>query len=250
MDVLTDWVLDAAGTPWALLAVFAFTVVDSLFPPVPSESLAIGLAAIGIATGAPPVWMVAVVAAAGAFVGDNLAYQVGRWIGADRFRWMHRSWFAKPMRKAAAALDRRVSTAILAGRFIPVGRIGINLVAGISGVPGRVFRPLAALASVIWAVYSVVLGAVAGAWFARNPILGVVLAIGVGLAFGLLLDRAILLYRRRRGRSSFTGSADVPRVDPTARHDHRMAADAGSEPGHETPSAGSGQQVVAVRGRR
>lgn len=246
MDVLTNWILDAAASPWSLLAVFAFTVVDSLFPPVPSESLAIGLAAIGIATGTPPVWMVAVVAAAGAFVGDNIAYHVGRAIGADRFRWMHRPWFAKPMRKAAAALDRRVSTAILAGRFIPVGRIGINLVAGASGVPGRVFRPLAALASIIWSIYSVVLGAVAGAWFTRNPVLGVVLAVGVGIALGLLLDRVILLYRRRRS----SGSEEVMGVELAGRQNRRPGPDAGPQTGDDTPHPGPGERIVTVRDRR
>lgn len=209
MDSLAQWILNAAASPWALLAVFVFTVVDSVFPPVPSESLAIGLAAAGIATGNPPVWLVALVAAAGAFVGDNLAYMAGRTIGLDRFSWMRKPWFAKPMARASAELGNRISTAILAGRFIPVGRIGINLVAGASGVPPRVFRPLAALACSVWAVYSVVLGSLAGGWFAGNPVLGVGLAIGIGICLGMMLDTAITLYRRwRRGDPSGQAGAE------------------------------------------
>lgn len=215
VDAFTDWILNAASSPWALLAVFILTVVDSVFPPVPSESLAIGLAAIGIATGKPPVWLVALVAAGGAFVGDNIAYLVGRKIGLSRFRWMRKPWFARPMAHAAAALERRVSTAILAGRFIPVGRIGINLVAGASGVSPRMFRRLAALACSIWAIYSVVLGSVAGGWFDDNPMLGTLLAVGLGITLGIVLDLLIALYRRHRRRRA-PASATPPQQPVSA----------------------------------
>lgn len=218
MDALTQWILHAAASPWALLAVFVFTVVDSVFPPVPSESLAIGLAAAGIATGDPPVWVVALVAAAGAFVGDNIAYTAGRTIGLDRFAWMHKPWFARPMARASAELGNRISTAIIAGRFIPVGRIGINLVAGASGVPPRVFRPLAALACSVWAVYSVVLGSLAGGWFAGNPVWGIGLAIAIGIGLGLMLDTVITLYRRRRRRAASAASTPATPSQTSRQH--------------------------------
>lgn len=198
MDVLSQFILAAAGSPWVLLAVAALIIIDGLFPLVPSESIVIGLAAIGIGTGHPSLLILGVVAAAAAWVGDNLAYEIGRGIGITRFRWMHRPWFANAMAKASAALDRRVSSAVLAGRFIPGGRVAISLVAGATRIPRRVYRPLTVASSTLWAIYSLVIGTIGGAWVAAHPILGVGLAIGLGMLVGFLVDQILALIRRRR----------------------------------------------------
>lgn len=198
MDALAHVILAAAGSPWALLAVAALIIIDGIIPLVPSESVVIGLAAIGVGTGHPALLLLGVVAAAAAWVGDNLAYEIGRAIGISRFGWMRRPWFAGAMTKAAAALDRRVSSAVLAGRFVPGGRVAISLVAGATRIPRRVYRPLTVASSSLWAAYSIVIGTIGGAWVAAHPVLGVALSIGLGMVLGALIDQLLGVIRRRR----------------------------------------------------
>lgn len=212
MDALSQFILDAAGSPWAILAVAGLIILDGIIPLVPSESIVIGLAAVGVGTGHSSLLILGVVAAAAAWVGDNLAYEIGRAIGISRFRWMHRPWFSKAMAKAGAALDRRVSSAVLAGRFVPGGRVAISLVAGATRIPRRVYRPLTVASSTLWAIYSLVIGTIGGAWVAAHPILGVALAIGLGMVVGLLVDQVLALIRRRRAArirpAAITAAAD------------------------------------------
>jgi membrane protein DedA with SNARE-associated domain len=198
MDALGQLVLHAAGSPWLLPLVFLFVVVDGIFPPVPSESVVIALAAISASTGQPTMLLLALTAASGAFVGDNISYEIGRRIGLQRFAWMRRPWFVRTMGRAAAALDHRVSSAVLAARFVPGGRVGVNLVAGASGIPRKVFRPLTLLSAACWAIYSVVIGTVAGSWVSDHPVLGALVATGLGLLVGLLIDTVLGIIRRRR----------------------------------------------------
>jgi membrane protein DedA with SNARE-associated domain len=216
MDPISQFILAAAGSPLVLLAVLLLTVADGICPVVPSESVVIGLAAIGISTGHPPLVLLGLVAAVGAFIGDNLTYEIGRRIGLDRFGWMRRPWFTKIMGKASAALERRVSSAVLAGRFIPGGRVAVSLVAGASGVPRKVFRPLTVLSSISWAGYSLVLGTIAGAWVGAHPLLGALLAVGLGILIGWLIDTALAVRRRLvSARAARTSAAETVIELPT-----------------------------------
>ena len=206
MDTLGQLVLHAAGSPWVLPLVFLFVVIDGIFPPLPSESVVIALAAISVSTGHPPLLLLALAAGLGAFVGDNLAYEIGRKIGLARFGWMRRPWFVRIMNRASAAIDHRLSSAVLAARFVPGGRVGVNLVAGASGVSRLVFRPLTVLSSICWTVYTLMIGTIAGTWVSDHPVLGAMIATGLGLLIGFLIDTATGIVRRRRQIA-----ADTPR---------------------------------------
>lgn len=198
MDALGQLVVHAAGSPWLLPLVFVFVVIDGIFPPLPSESVVIALAAISAGTGHPSMPLLGPAAGLGAFIGDNLTYEIGRRIGLDRFAWMRRPWFVKIMNKASVALDHRVSSAVLAARFVPGGRVGVNLVAGASGIPRLVFRPLTALSSVCWTIYILTLGTVAGHWVGDHPAFGAMIATGLGLLVGFLIDTALGIVRSRK----------------------------------------------------
>jgi membrane protein DedA with SNARE-associated domain len=198
MDALGQLVLHAAGSPWLLPLVFLFVVVDGIFPPVPSESVVIALAAIAASTGHPPMLLLGLAAALGAFLGDNITYEIGRRIGLQRLGWMRRPWFVKTVGRASAALDHRVSSAVLAARFVPGGRVGVNLVAGAGGIPRKVFRPLTLLSAVCWTGYTLAIGTVAGSWVSDHPVLGALIATGLGLVVGLLIDTVLGIVRRRR----------------------------------------------------
>jgi membrane protein DedA with SNARE-associated domain len=202
LDLLNGALVDAVASPWILLIVFAVCVVDGLFPPVPSETVVVAAAVLGISTGALQPWIVVLLAAAGAFAGDALTYAIGRAIGVRRFRWMRTRRAAATIAWAQRSLERRGASLILIARYIPVGRVAVNITAGATGYPRRRFLPLAALAAVAWAVYSVAIGVLAGHWLGENPLLGVAVGVAIAVLLGLIVDRLIALRRRRISRAA------------------------------------------------
>ncbi|MBG6217206.1 membrane protein DedA with SNARE-associated domain [Arthrobacter sp. CAN_A6] len=192
---LSDLVVAAAEQPWVYLLVFVCCTVDGFFPPFPSESVVVGLASLIIAQGVPNPWILIAVAAGGAFAGDNIAYAIGRGIGTRRFRWMRSPRSQRSFEWAGYEMEKRAASLLLVARFVPIGRVAVNLTAGATGYSRKRFVALTALAGVVWAAYSVGIGALAGAWFENNHLLGVVVAVTVAVVLGLLVDRIITLLR-------------------------------------------------------
>lgn len=203
MEALNELVVSWAASPFVLIVVLLLVALDGFFPPMPSESVVVAVAAIGVATGTPSPWAVLIVAAIGSFVGDNLAFSAGRRVDLDRFRWARGPKAARMLGRARGALDRRAASVLLTARFVPVGRVAVNVMAGSSGFPRRRFVPLSAVSGVAWAGYSVLVGVFAGAWLRDQPVLGALVAVMVALAGGLAID---LLLRVVHGSRSSAGS--------------------------------------------
>ncbi|BDZ59822.1 DedA family protein [Barrientosiimonas endolithica] len=214
LDQLNQLITDHAAATWVLPVIFSFAMLDGLFPPLPSESLLIALAAVGAASGAPNLVALAVVAAVGAWLGDNLAYAIGRRIDADRLS-ARSPRLARARVWAEGQLERRGGVIILVARYIPVGRVAVNLTAGSTGYSRRRFAGLTALSCTTWATYSVALGALAGHWVERNPLLGAAIGIALAVSVGLLIER--LLARLLPATVPTDGAADVQRERVTAR---------------------------------
>ncbi|MFW6598041.1 DedA family protein [Propionibacteriaceae bacterium Y2011] len=208
--MLSDLILAAAGSPWVYLVVALLACIDGFFPPLPSESVVVALAAVAASTGEPDLVLLGIVAAVGAFAGDNIAYALGSRLGTTRFRWMRRPRIAAVFVFAAAQLQRRAATLILAARYIPVGRVAVNMTAGATGYPRRRFVPLAALAAASWSAYSILIGTVAGHWVKDNPILGAAIAVVVAVLVGFVIDKVIsrLTHRRETIRAIEAATVD------------------------------------------
>jgi membrane protein DedA with SNARE-associated domain len=213
MDVITQFIMDAAGSPWVYVVLAAVCIVDAFFPPVPSETVVVGLATLAVSTGSPWLWLVVLVAAFGAIIGDNIAYTIGRSIGTTRFAWMRRPRVAAAFAWARRGVHKRPASLILTGRYIPVGRIAVNMTAGATGFPWKRFAPLSALAGASWAVYSVAIGTLVGHWFHANPILGVVIAIACAIVIGVLVDHVTQrIQSRRQSRAAALAHPDAAAV--------------------------------------
>ncbi|MDR7185929.1 membrane protein DedA with SNARE-associated domain [Microbacterium trichothecenolyticum] len=197
MDVISDLVLQAVASPWLYLAMFAVAVIDGFFPPVPSETVLVASAAVAASTGRPDLVALGLVAAAGAAAGDNIAFAVGRRTGSARFAWMRRPRVAGALARAGAALDRRGAGLILGARFIPVGRVAVNLSAGALAYPWRRFALLSVAAGLCWAAYSIGIGLLAGAWLKDQPLLSATLGVVLAVGIGLLVDRLLAVRARR-----------------------------------------------------
>ncbi|WP_255491634.1 MULTISPECIES: DedA family protein [unclassified Actinotalea] len=202
LEGLADWVVALSSTPWVFVALYAFATIDGFFPPVPSESVIIALAATAMAEGVPNLWILGAVAAAGAFTGDQIAYSLGRRLPVGDLRMMRGKRQQRALRWADRALADRGAAFIIAARYVPVGRVAVNMTAGAVGFSRVRFTVLAAIAAVSWAAYSVLLGVGAGAWLGDNTILAVAVGVAGGLALGFALDPVIAWFiRRRLGRS-------------------------------------------------
>lgn len=207
---MNEIILSAADSPWIYVALLVLCIVDGFFPPVPSESLVVALAATAIAAGVPNIWLILVLAAAGAVMGDNIAYAIGRVLGTTRFRWMHLPRVVRTFSWARKALDTRGGVLIMAARYIPGGRVAVNMAAGASGFRHKRFFTLTVIAGASWALYSVAIGVLAGHWVHDNPILAVVIAVTVATVIGLAVD---WVRQRVTARRATEPEAD-PRSNP------------------------------------
>ena len=200
MDIINELILQAAASPWLYLVMFATAVIDGFFPPIPSETVLVAAAAVAASTGETNLWLLCAVAAIGAMIGDNIAYAIGRAVGTSRFAWMRRPRVAAAFSRAQNTLTRSGAPLILGARYIPIGRVAVNMSAGALGYPWRRFLPLSAIAGATWALYSAGIGILAGHWLEDQPLLSAVFGIAFALVIGFAIDRVAAIRRRRRAR--------------------------------------------------
>lgn len=200
-------VVSLGASPWLLLVVLLLCCVDGFFPPVPSESVVIGVAALSVAGEVPVLYLglLVLVAALGAWWGDLIAYAIGSRVPVGRLRVFRGPRGSAALAKATASLDRRGGTIILSGRFIPVGRIAVNVTAGAVGHPLNRFVPIAAGAGLLWACYVAAMGVGAGHLLRDDPLLSIAVGIVAGVLMGLVIDKLVgrvrsVLASKRSGR--------------------------------------------------
>lgn len=200
VETLEAFVEAHAAAPWVLLVVVLLAAGDALLPPVPSETVVVALAALSVAATGPNLVLLGLAAAVGAFVGDTSVFLLGRRFGTARLARVRRPARRTALDRAADTLHRRGGLVILAARYVPVGRVAVDLTAGATGFGRRRFVGLAALAAVSWAAWTVAVGALAGHWLDDNPLLGAAAGIAIALALGFAADHVARAVLRRRGR--------------------------------------------------
>ena len=189
----TQMVADASG--WAYVVVFLFALLDALIPIVPSETAVI-TAGVVAGNGDLSLALIIPLAAAGAFIGDNLAYLIGRKFGhraVDRFSGEKGK---RRFKWAENQLEERGGQLIVVARFIPGGRTAVTLSAGTLEYPWRRFAVFDAVAALSWAVYGSLLGYYGGKTF--ESFWGLVLALFTAFALGGVIELVRWIRRRRR----------------------------------------------------
>jgi membrane-associated protein len=180
LAILNGLVDFLTGSDWTYLILFGICVGDAVFPALPSETAAI-VCGIQAARGQLSLPLVLLLAAAGAFTGDNLSYCGGRFLG----RPIQERFFAGEkaqarIRRAERFLEGRASYILIVARFIPGGRTATTFTAGLTGLPWvRRFAPFIFVAAILWAAYAVLLGYLGGRTFRDKPIYAVFLAFGI-----------------------------------------------------------------------
>jgi membrane-associated protein len=217
VDFLSDALLAMADSPWVFALVCAVCVIDGFFPPIPSEPVVIALAAVALPHGGVGVLPLLAAAAAGAIVGDNIAYALGSRFGTERFAILRRPRIAAVFRRARSELATRGAFLLLTARYVPVGRTAVNMTAGATGYPRLRFLGLSALGGITWAAYSVFVGSAVAHLLGGQPLLSVVVAVSLAATLGILIDLVIRRVARQRARR-VGGIADAaPLAEPLHR---------------------------------
>jgi membrane-associated protein len=148
------------------------------------------------------IWLIVPLAALGAFVGDNVSYALGHFFGDPLATRLFRGESGRRrLDWARAALDRRGATIIVVARFVPGGRTAVTFAAGTLEFPWRRFARYDALAVLIWATYSGMLGYIGGSTFEHSTWKALVLAFGLAAAIALVLELVRRLKARAGGRA-------------------------------------------------
>jgi membrane protein DedA with SNARE-associated domain len=182
-----DWAAE-----YGYITIFLVVAGDGIIPILPGETSIIA-GAVFAAQGDLMLWAVIAVGAAGAVVGDSIAYWVGRgggpWIRRTltRIAGEHRT-------QAAEGMVRRQGPALVfTGRFLPGIRIGINIACGAGQMSYRRFLLFDAMGAVLWSTQAALIGYFAGRAFADQVWVALAVAIGVGIAVGF-----VVILRERR----------------------------------------------------
>ena len=188
----------ATGSPWTYGVVLGFAALDAIAPVVPSETLVVAAAALA-ASGRLDLVVVVLAAAAGAFVGDNAMYLIGRAFAERARRFASTRERAKErLDWAERQLDRRGGTVVIVSRFVPGGRTATMLAAGLVHMNWGRFVAFDLVAVSLWALYAGLIGFFGGSAFQNEPLVGIGLALGLALVLGALLDAARRLVGRVR----------------------------------------------------
>lgn len=214
-----EWVTNmvAAG---GYAGVFALMVLENLFPPIPSELI---MAAAGFAAARGEISMAGLLTAAvaGTLAGNVCWYELGRWLGVERFRPLvarYGKWFAveeEDLDRATGLLRRWGPIAICFGRMLPGVRTLISVPAGMVEIPRGVFYLWTALGSTIWLTFLAMAGYFLEDHYDKvehwvEPLAWVV----VGIAAGGYLAHLGYAFRRARRRKAASGGGSAPTPPP------------------------------------
>ncbi|MDC7339355.1 VTT domain-containing protein [Streptomyces lydicus] len=139
LDQLAGPLQGLLGSPWLWLVVLLVSGLDALLPFMPSETTVL-LVAVLIGPDLPLLALLAGVAAAGALAGDCLGYAVGRYAGPRATARLLRGERGRARHlRARAAVERHAALLVIAGRFVPGGRVVSALSTGSVRFPLRRF---------------------------------------------------------------------------------------------------------------
>ncbi len=150
-----------------------------------------------------PLWAVLVAGIAGAIIGDNIGYSVGKRYGDTLLGKIPKRILKKEhLTRAKASILRNGGKAVFLGRFTTALRVLIPGLSGMSRVPYRTFLPWNVAGGALWSAAFVLLGYAAGSQYQRvahNATL-----FGVGLLVVIAAVVGVRVQRRRRREHAAT----------------------------------------------
>ncbi|MEB3199535.1 MAG: DedA family protein [Synechococcaceae cyanobacterium] len=195
---------------WGYGVVFLAMLLENAGLPLPGETITL---LGGYAAGSGELRLVGVIgaAAAGAVLGDNIGYWVGRRAGWGLIQRLGGLLRRDPeqMERLRQRFLRHATTSVLLGRFVAVLRVLAGPIAGAVGMPWRSFFLCNLAGALLWASSMVTLAWLGGRWLPFPRMVQGVLQFGLGALLLLLLilvvPRVIELVQQR---STLGGDTD------------------------------------------
>jgi membrane protein DedA with SNARE-associated domain len=191
--VLASLVDFVTSSSWTYLLLLGLAAGDAVLPLLPSET---ALIAAGILAERGDLELGSAIAAgaAGALIGDNVSYLIGRRVGRPAADRLFKSERAKERFRWVEQLCRRRGTQIvLTGRFVPGGRTAATFSAGLLHFRWvSRFLPVVVVAAAVWASTGVLLGYLGGRAIEQSPWYAVLLL----LALAAVAAGGFEVYRR------------------------------------------------------
>jgi membrane protein DedA with SNARE-associated domain len=189
-------VLDDLLSNYGYLAVFVVIAIESLGIPAPGETMLVTAAVYAGATGNLLIEGVIAAAIAGAVIGDNIGYAIGR-KGGYRLLLRHGPKLRinqGHLKVARYVFDRHGGKVVFFGRFIAILRTYAAFLAGVGQMEWRRFLAFNAAGGFTWALIYGLAAYFGGKAFER---LSTPINIALGVAgFGLIVLAIVLLRRR------------------------------------------------------
>ena len=190
-----------SGSAWSYAIIFGVATLDGFFPIVPSETTVIA-AGVLAADGKLSIVLVILAAAAGAVVGDNVSFWIGKTLGERIAGKLFSGGRRRHLDRAHQMIEERGGYILLIARFIPGGRTAATFACGTLDWEWIRFIKYDVAAGIVWGTYAGLLGYFGGKTFENHPLWGLLLALGIAMSVGFLIEGV----RHRRRRSS-TGTA-------------------------------------------
>ena len=185
------------GSVWTYPLLLGICAGDAVIPAFPSETALI-VCGIQAARGQLTLEWVIAFAALGAFIGDNMSYAAGNWLGRPAVKRFFRGEVSqRRLQWAQNFLKERGSYVLIVARFIPGGRTATTFTAGLVHLRWLTkFGPYIFVAAILWSLYGALLGYLGGRTFEDQPIYALLLAFGIAA----LITVGVEVWRRYRSR--------------------------------------------------
>ena len=204
-----DWLDTFSADPWFYAVTFLVAMGDSVVPIVPSETTVI-IGGISAGQGNLSLPFVIVSGAVGAYIGDSLAYLLGRQAGT-----LFKGWFFRGekgddrLEGLTRQIRKRGGFLLITARFIPGGRTALTFTCGITRQPFFTwFTRWDLVAVVIWATYAGSIGFFFGERFKDDHTTAFILAFSTAVGITAVIE-GVRWYRGRR-RSDGHKSESTP----------------------------------------
>jgi membrane protein DedA with SNARE-associated domain len=192
----------SSGLGYALPAIIG---LESMGVPSPGET-ALVAAAVLASQGHLKIWLVILIGACSAILGDNIGYLLGRKLGREVL--VSRGPFHEQRGRVIEVGDRYFkrhgAKTVFIGRWIAWIRFATAWLAGINHMPFRVFFPWNAAGGITWAITYGLLG-----YFGGQAVINIVERVGIvaAVVLALVIVGGFVTAKVRGRRSGRSGSA-------------------------------------------
>jgi membrane protein DedA with SNARE-associated domain len=191
--------MDSLFREYGYTVVFIGIMLESTGLPLPGESLMIAAAIYAATTHNLNIFMLVALAAAGAILGDQIGYFVGRWIGYRVLaRWGSKIGLTDERLDLGRFLFRKYGGGVVFfGRFVAILRTFAAVLAGANRMPWHTFLLWNSLGGVGWTtLYGF------GAYYLGDAAKRISGPMGIVLAVigGIALLAAVILVKRNESR--------------------------------------------------